>query len=241
MKTTNLEEIKQMTKAVATIKPQPAGEGILSLFTIHPILHNNFWFEKMVADGNNDTEAYSFDKPDIFTAWQKDFNRRVDKCNDLGRLYMLWQDPYKMTFMKLCGDFLSPKDYAEYLTESWVTEENPNMDVNVSRREALKMFRKAKKHYLMDKEDLEYWKNLPETITVWRGVSKGRIDLGLSWTDDKSKAEWFRSRFVDAENQGKLLEVTTSKSNVIAYFNTRGEQEILLDVFAVQNQIHVIE
>lgn len=36
---TNLEEIKRITKYIATIKPKPAGEGILATFAIHPILN----------------------------------------------------------------------------------------------------------------------------------------------------------------------------------------------------------
>lgn len=240
MEETNLTEIKRITKTFANLEPIPAGEDILSMFVIHPFIHDSFWYEKMCRDKSQDIEKYSFKHSHILQEWRKEFYDRIDKCNSLERLYMLWQSPWKMTFMKYCGDELGQKDYAKYLTESWITEENPNMDKNVSRREALKMFKKAEKHYLMDEEDLEHWENLPETITIWRGVSKGRVKLGLSWTDDKSKAEWFQQRFSDDDDKGKLLEVTTSKSNVIAYFNKRNEREILLDVFRVKDNIKLI-
>lgn len=237
-KETDLEAVKRVTKSLTNVRPKPAGDEILSMFAIHPFIHDMFWYEKMYNDNSQNTKDYSFEKPEIFSAWKEDFCKKVDKCSNLARLYMFWQDPWKMTFMKLCGDFLSEKDFAEYLAESWTTEENPNMDVNVSREASLEMFRKAKKHYLMEKEDLEHWKNLPEEVELWRGVSKGRIDLGLSWTDDKSKAEWFMQRFKELrDGKMKLLKVVAPREHCIAYFDTRGEKEILLDVFAVQDQI----
>ena len=44
----------------------------------------------------------------------------------------------------------------------------------------------------MDYDELNYFSNLPEKITIYRGgVSK----RGISWTLDKYIAEWFANRF----------------------------------------------
>ena len=40
-------------------------------------------------------------------------------------------------------------------------------------------------------------------------------------------AEWFASRF---ENDGEIIERKIYKSEVIAYFNDRDEEEIVLDI-----------
>jgi hypothetical protein len=44
-----------------------------------------------------------------------------------------------------------------------------------------------------DEESLEYWNNLPDTITVYRGCSSTNVD-GFSWTDDLSVAKQFATR-----------------------------------------------
>lgn len=235
---TDLKSVKAITKSIARIvTPTPAGEGVFSTIAIHPFIESMFWFERAYKDGNDLTD-YLFTKDGLYDEWIEEFSKMVDNRKDLTSVYILWRTPWKLTFMKMCGEYLSEKDYAEYLADAWVVEENPNMDVNVSREEAIEMFKSVKKHYLMDKEDLEYWKKLPEEVELWRGVSKRRVDLGLSWTDDREKAEWFMNRFKESsEGEMKLLKVVAPKKHCIAYFNTRGEKEVLLDVFAIEDKI----
>lgn len=221
---TDLNMIKETTKLIArVVKPEDTGSaGIV----IHPFLSSSVTY----VDGKllDVLEKGNYD------LWLKDFDKVVDNCK-LIRVYMLWRDPWKLTFMKYCGEFLSEKDYANYLAESWVTEENPNMDCNVSQKEALRMFRSCKKEYLMEQDDLLYYNRLPQEIELYRGVSKGRVKLGLSWTDDKEKAIWFMNRWND--NKNCLLKVKANKKDILAYFNTRNEKECLLDVFKYKNRI----
>jgi len=232
---TNLEEIKETTKRMALIMSPK--ETMLQI-AIHPFVDNMYWYEKQFYKKCPMDECYLGDDK-IYHEWYENFCSKVDKAEDLTRVYMFWRDPWKLTFMKYCGKYLSAKDYAELLADAWVTEENPNMDVNVSRKEAIKMFNSCDKKLLMEKEDYEYYMNLPDEITIWRGVGYHRIDLGLSWTDDEDKAKWFMNRWKSSDkyNTRQLLQVTTNKKNVIAYFNTRDEKEILLDVFAVKDKI----
>ena len=56
---------------------------------------------------------------------------------------------------------------------------------------------------------------------------KNAQEDGLSWTLSKEVAEWFASRF---ENDGEIIEKTVHKTEVIAYFNDRDEEEIVLDI-----------
>lgn len=92
----------------------------------------------------------------------------------------------------------------------------------------------------MEPEDLEYYNNLPDTITIYRGVSKGRNPYGLSWTDNREKAEWFRDRWenLDKNKERFLMTATIPKEYVLCYFNTRDEHEIVVDtdkLFADKN------
>ena len=222
---TNLRMIKEMTKTMArTVVPENTDiEGII----IHPFLSSSLWI-------NETHQVIDLIEKDNYDIWLEQFDKVIDNCN-LPLVYMQWRDPWKLTFMKFCGEYLSEKDYAEYLADAWVSEENPNMDSNVSRKEAIKMFKSCKKQYLMTESDYDYFKHLPYEVELYRGVSRGRIKLGLSWTDDKEKAIWFMNRWKSSFNC--LLKVKAQKKDIIAYFDTRNEKECLLDVFKYQNKI----
>lgn len=66
---------------------------------------------------------------------------------------------------------------------------------------------------------------LPDTFTIYRGAEP-RHRKGLSWTIDREKAEWFARRF---QRGGKVYSATARKVDVIAYFDCRGESEIVID------------
>lgn len=163
----------------------------------------------------------------------------VIKKSDLAHCYLMIQTAWKMTWFKFCSPYMSAKDFARYLKQSWQQEENPNQDTNVSCTEAIKYFKQANKKYLMEPEDKAYYDNLPTTLTVYRGVSPGREKYGLSWTADKEKAEWFKARF-EHDEPGVLLTATIPKKHAICYINDRDEKEIVVDVFAIKDKIQEI-
>ena len=155
--------------------------------------------------------------------------KRIDEADPLS-ISMLVNKPYKLCWFKLVKDLLSDKEYGNLLSEIWVQSEHPNDDANVSTIEAIQYFRTAKKHCLMTKEELEVWKSFPQTLTVYRGVSKGRNPDGLSYTTDLEKAKWFQSRFADKSDQGFLITKTIDRSCILAYFDRRNEAEVVVDV-----------
>lgn len=175
---------------------------------------------------------------------------KIEKCRDTYReaiytgdvmgIYVMVCNPYKMTWFSYCHNYLSGKDYGTYLRNAWTMEENPNQDVNVPRRKAIQLFKRAEKKHLMNEEEYKYYDALPEKLTVWRGVSPGRERLGLSWTDDKKTAEWFMRRFEREERTGYLLEAEIDKKDILAYFDGRNENEIVVDVFRIKNRIREI-
>ena len=156
---------------------------------------------------------------------------------DLGMLFARVESAYRMTWFKYCSGYMSEEDYAEYLKNAWIEQDNPNQDTNVSRKEAATYFKKANKKLLMNKNDYKYYKGLPSTLTIYRGVSPGREKLGLSWTDDEEKAEWFKERFERGEKEGYMLKAMISKKHVLAYINERDEKELVVDVFSIKNKI----
>ena len=82
-------------------------------------------------------------------------------------------------------------------------------------------------------------------INIYRGFGQNPDDeinreQGMSWTLSYEKAEWFAKRFMtdvgasldrDMESDIKpmVAEAICQKENVIAYFDSRDEQEIVID------------
>jgi hypothetical protein len=77
----------------------------------------------------------------------------------------------------------------------------------------------------MDAEEFAKFKSFPETLTVYRGCQKGINENGLAWTLNKGKAEWFANRL---DKKGIVLEKTISKSEIVAFFQGRQEEEVIL-------------
>ena len=138
-----------------------------------------------------------------------------------------------MTWFRFVSPYLSDEDYGTMLKECWIMEDNPNQDKNVPIKMAIELFRRAKKDCIMDKEEQEYYDNLPETLTLYRGVSEGRERLGLSWTDNYDVAVWYQKRFKEWGRDGVVLKAEVKKEDVLAYF--KHDNELLVDVTQLRN------
>jgi hypothetical protein len=100
------------------------------------------------------------------------------------------------------------------------------------------MFKKCDKKYLMTDEDYQVYEQLPETFTIYRGVAVGRNPKGLSWTQNLETAKWFAHRFDQKDKKGYIQIGTAKKENVLAYFNTRNEDEIVYNSRRLQISIY---
>ncbi len=94
------------------------------------------------------------------------------------------------------------------------------------------------RYFLMDEDERKFLADLPDEITIYRGCSKKEIKskkLRFSWTLDKKVAEFFAyehinglsKSFEKVKSDFDVIEKTINKSEVIAYFNSRNESEIL--------------
>ena len=157
------------------------------------------------------------------------YNIMEDKIDngDLHKIYTLIRKPYRLTFIKHCESYLSEKDLAELFADAWVSSENPNQDANCSISYLIKMFQKCDKKYLMQEEDYKVYKSLPDVFNIYRGVAVGRNPQGLSWTQNLETAKWFANRFNTDTKKGYVQVGIAKKEHVLAYFNTRGEDEIV--------------
>lgn len=75
---------------------------------------------------------------------------------------------------------------------------------------------------LMQKNDRRVWRKLPAKVTAFRAVHESEnVDGAISWTLSRTVAEKF------AEGR-KVVERMFSKREIIAYFDRRHEQEIIV-------------
>jgi hypothetical protein len=89
----------------------------------------------------------------------------------------------------------------------------------------------AARRYLMTDEELTVFDSLPDPVVVYRGCGRGNR-LGWSWTLDRKQGEWFARRFISLDGGrfgGLILVAQCQRSSVVAHFNSRSENEIVID------------
>ena len=104
---------------------------------------------------------------------------------------------------------------AEVLACRWQQLEYISNNAVASTHKILKWFRFADKKELMDEEEYQRFLNLPEEVTIYRGVSEynRKYKKAVSWTLNKEQEVW---------------EVTVPKKCILCYFAT--EDEVIVDL-----------
>lgn len=218
---TDLEEVKKVARILLHLNIHETQYS--PIVVDHPIFESGFVNTiNGISNILTDETAYNYATHDI--------EIKIFKCKDAYDVYSIFRTAYKLTFIKFAYQYLSVDDMSLLLSNAWVTEENPNQDSNVSVATATRWFKKANKRVLMTEDDYAVYESLEDEFTVYRGVAVGRNPKGLSWTKNLEKAEWFANRFNNGDKVGYVQAATARKENVLAYFNTRGEDEIVINV-----------
>ena len=221
-KETDLTAIKNILKDFLHM---PVEETEYSPIVVqHPI------FESGISYVNN--KMTDIMTPEGFAAVAKRVEEDIDKIDDAFGCANILRQSYYLTFLKFAKESLSLTDFSMLLGRFWTEEENPNGDVNVPVSLSARWFKSTDKQALMYDDEYKTYKDLPETFTVYRGVTPGRNPDGMSWTRDLSKADWFSRRFGD----GYVLEGIANKKDVLAFFSRRGEEEVVIEAKKVKNK-----
>lgn len=221
-KETDLTAIKNILKDFLHM---PVEETEYSPIVVqHPI------FESGISYVNN--KMTDIMTPEGFAAVAKRVEEDIDKIDDAFGCVNILRQSYYLTFLKFAKESLSLTDFSMLLGRFWTEEENPNGDVNVPVSLSARWFKSTDKQALMYDDEYKTYKDLPETFTVYRGVTPGRNPDGMSWTRDSSKADWFSRRFGD----GYVLEGIANKKDVLAFFSRRGEEEVVIEAKKVKNK-----
>jgi hypothetical protein len=134
----------------------------------------------------------------------------------------LHERPYRVEAFKKIEKQLGIVNYWQLLTQVWIDTENQYAYLKDWKK--LLSADRGDRNDMMNDEDKESLRLLPEEVTIYRGCQEGLNENGLSWTLDKSKAEFFANRF---GKKGIILERKIPKSDIIAVLTGRNEAEVI--------------
>lgn len=239
LKTTDLTAVKAMAITFLNFEPEPidnpvvAGLGYIN----HPFFESSIIPTLKIVNGK---QEYGF--ADIFKDTEeyekaKDRIKKEIMNGNLGTIFARLVKKYRLTFLKFIKPYMNKNDFEKILIEQWIMSENPNQDNNITIDEFIQWFKASDRKNLMNKEELEYYKALPDTVKIYRGVAVGRAEQqGLSWTCNYETAKWFSQRFDRADEKGYIIKGEIAKKDIFAYLNDRDEDEILCNSNKVFNK-----
>lgn len=223
-KVTDLNAIKETAILMANLPIHPTSNDFI---VDHPVFQSSIWYD--------DEEIINLMESD--EGLQKAtavIEERIRKTTIPIMVMHVFRSSYYLTFLKFSRQYWSNDDFAEALAEAWISEENPNGDVNVPITLSAKWFKQCPKEALMNLEEYETYLCLPESFIVYRGVAVGRNPEGMSWTRELDGAEWFSKRFGE---DGYIIKGIAYKKDVLAYFSRRNESEVLISANDVHDKI----
>lgn len=180
------------------------------------------------------TETGDYDFCNIMTdcvervIWRAEKSKLIEAAKSAADIYCLITKPYLLTFLDLAKPNLSRKVFSEMLGDAWVRSEYANEDACVNTRKLLSWFQQADPKFLMDKFEFETLESMPNVVTIYRGVTPYNENnvKALSWTADPNTAKWFANRF---DQKGTVWKAQIAKENIYAYFERRGEHEVIVN------------
>lgn len=128
---------------------------------------------------------------------------------------------------------MSPEDYWKNLGEiiqgeCLYNDELKKLLTNKSKDLSLR-------HLMMPEEDKAILNNLSKTFSIYRGADESNPGQGWSWSLSKQIAYFFAKRF----KKGIVIKGKCAKEDIIAYFNDRKEQEIVIPYNKVRNIVEL--
>lgn len=234
---TNLDKVKETAKILLHYPAIPIEN---TDFVQHPFLKFNYIKEmepikENIVDQETDFEPIGYVKK-LYIRNANNLKKIYDKYsgyidNVTNYTDFIWlienkqQAPY---FLQQTKRYVNKKDFSEFLGKMWTLIESPSHAPNVTNKQFVNYFKQADKEYVMDQEELKIYNSLPNEITIYRGVEDNKKNgvKALSWTLNKDKAKWFATRY---EDKGIMFTAKIKKEDVLAYFNSRKEEEVVID------------
>lgn len=226
----NLEMIKNI--AIQWLHQDVKGDtssGIYAMMGMGAVIHPVFERNPFIQTKDGKMQAYDIlnDRKALKKAIAIK-KSQIRDCNTVKKLMFVIRKAYRLKFLKTIKEYLDKKEFSELLGEIWIDVENPNED-DIGIETFLEWFSEADKESLMSDEEWNTYNSLPDEVRVYRGVGEQGNPKGLSWTLNEEKAQWFADRFQMLGGEGYVLTAMARKSDMLAYFSRREEDEVIID------------
>ena len=227
----NLEKIKETTKMLFDMCEFKPVDGLP--ICQHPFSASTYGY---VVE-NGETALVDLQTADGVDKFRKYTFYIIDKQVDVYGVMRLVREPYWLTWLWLNNPYLDKPTFSSLFGEAWVSVENSNGDANVKQKTLITWFKYADKKHLMTEEELDVYENLPDTITVYRGLSSLSNKKGISYTKSLDVAKFFANRFKTDGFTPIILKAEIHKKYALSYFNGRNEDEIVVDYPKIKDKI----
>lgn len=211
---TNLSMVKE--KAIQLIYTEPK---VVEGFNVcrHP------YIDSCVINSIDTNKPLNiFQDTEKYLKWQEQFKEEIIHRKNVYSIFSLLKPAYRMSFFNDINQYLSDKDFSEMLALSW----SAHGGAEIPEAKLETWFKKADKSYLMSKREQKIFSELPDQVIVYRGVSKPEYKYGFSWVLDEKVAFWYADRC--GSNNSCVYECTVDKKDILCYFDTRNEAEIVI-------------
>ncbi len=131
-------------------------------------------------------------------------------------------------FIKYKDDF-TDEEYWKNLASDYIMQDYKKIPYSTYYK--LFLSTRDKRELLMNEQELDFFKALPEKFTIYRGGTESEANTrmyGISWTLNKAIAEKFQNVKKMRDRKPMVIhELEIEKSEAIAYLNERQEEEII--------------
>ncbi len=220
----NLDKCKAVALDLLHLPVEPCEK--VEFLVYHPFFTDRYTMDDKhnLVDILNDKTAEA--------AVKKRLEKRIKNAEKWTDIIMLMHKPYWGFYFAIISPLIADKkEYGEWLISIWTMTEFPNADNNFI-AEWCKMFKKAEKRYLMDKEEQEIYNSLPDKVILYRGVHDKKSVRKLSYTTDYDIAKWFAQRFTQDGDKSYIIKTVVPKSAIFAYIDN--EKECIINPRAIK-------
>ncbi|DAC71764.1 MAG TPA: hypothetical protein DSN98_08725 [Thermoplasmata archaeon] len=156
---------------------------------------------------------------------------QLDKAGSVHEIFYWITKPNRLQILQFVTGIyeMEKEEYSKILKDIWMATEFPHQ---MPIPKLVDMFNQTEAHLLMSEDEMCIYTNLPETVTVFRGVQDKKAKLrGLSWTTEYEVAEWFANRW----QRGKLYQAEIKKKHIFMFTNGRSEHECVVNPRYLKN------
>lgn len=191
------------------------------------------WISSLVCptEKMNELSWVTYEDDNFLDVCRHRMEIQLESCNSVSSICFYMNKPYRLLYIQQLYKYncISPEDMGVVLQDIWTTIENISQDSNLTFIDLVDLFNYADNSTLMSEEDHKVFEELPDRVTLYRGVNSINMNElnAMSWSTSFETAKWFANRFKDEHSQ--VWKIHLSKSKILAYFSTRNEFECVIN------------